>query len=96
MAVTVALMAYGSYPLFWVVTGISLIGLFELYRAVGMEKTLPAAAGYLSSVVVDILLLDDAYRLLLLWLAATLIVFMACYVIAFRAVLCDGHAVLCL
>ena len=59
MAVTTALMVYGSYPLFWVITGVSLIGLFELYRTVGMEKTPPAAIGYLSSIVVDILILDN-------------------------------------
>ena len=62
MAVTTALMVYGSYPLFWVITGVSLIGLFELYRTVGMEKTPPAAIGYLSSIVVDILILDNGYE----------------------------------
>lgn len=83
MAVTTALMVYGSYPLFWVITGVSLIGLFELYQTVGMEKTPPAAIGYLSSIVVDILILDNGYEYLLMWLTATLMVMMACYVIAF-------------
>lgn len=83
MAVTIALMVYGSYPLFWVITAISVIGLFELYRAVGMEKTAPAVIGYLSSVMVDILILDDAYSYLLMWLIFTLMVLMACYVIAY-------------
>jgi len=83
MAITIALLVYGSYPLFWVITGISAIGLFELYRTVGMEKTLPAAIGYLSGIVVDILILDDAYAYLFMWLILTLMVFMACYVIAY-------------
>lgn len=83
MAVTIALMAYGSYPLFWVITVVSLIGLFELYRAVKMEKTIPAIAGYISSIVIDILILDDAYEYLLMWLIFTLMVFMACYVIGY-------------
>jgi len=83
MAVTISLMVYGSYPLFWVVTVVSLIGLFELYRAVGMEKTLPALAGYISSIVTDILVLDDMYEYLLMWLILTLMVFMACYVISY-------------
>ncbi len=83
MAVTIALMAYGSYPLFWVITGISLIGLFELYRAVGMEKTLPAVLGYISSIVIDILILDNGYEYLLIWLVLTLIVMMASYVLAY-------------
>ena len=85
MAIAIALLVYGSYPLFWVITGISIIGLFELYRTVGMEKTVPAIAGYLSGIVTDILILDDAYNLLLMWLILTFMVMMACYVIAFPA-----------
>ena len=83
MAITIALLVYGGYPLFWVITGISLIGLFELYRTVGMEKTLPAVVGYISSVIVDILILDNYYEYLLMWLIFTLMVMMACYVIAY-------------
>lgn len=83
MAIAIALLVYGSYPLFWVITGISVIGLFELYRAVEMEKTLPALVGYISSVVIDILILDNRYEYLLMWLIATLMVMMACYVIAY-------------
>lgn len=83
MAITIALMVYGGFPLFWVITAISVVGLFELYRAVNMEKTLPAVVGYISSIVIDILILDDYYEYLLLWLIITLMVMMACYVIAY-------------
>ena len=83
MAITIALMVNGGFPLFWVITAISVIGLFELYRAVGMEKTLPAVVGYLSSIVIDILILDNYYEYLLMWLIASLMVLMACYVIAY-------------
>ncbi len=83
MAVTIALMTYGSYPLFWVITIISIIGLFELYRAVKMERTFPAAIGYISSIIIDILILDDAYGLLFMWIILTLMVLMACYVIGY-------------
>ena len=87
MAVTTALMVYGSYPLFWVITGVSLIGLFELYRTVGMEKTPPAAIGYLSSIVVDILILDNGYEYLLMWLTATLMVMLQlCFHLSLRSV----------
>lgn len=85
MAITIALMVYGSFPLFWVITAISLIGLFELYRAVKMERSFPAAVGYISSIVLDILILDNAYEYLILWLVATLMVMMTCYVIAYPA-----------
>ena len=83
MAVTIALMVYGSYPLFWVITAISLIGLYELYRTVGMEKTPPALLGYISSIVIDVLILENGYEYFLMWLIATLIVMMGCYVIAY-------------
>lgn len=83
MAIAIALMVYGSYPLFWVITAISLIGLFELYRTVGMEKTAPALLGYISSVVIDILILENGFEYLIMWMLATLIVMMATYVIAY-------------
>ncbi|MFG6328180.1 MAG: phosphatidate cytidylyltransferase [Lachnospiraceae bacterium] len=83
MAVTITLMVYGGYPLFWVITAISLIGLYELYKAVGMERTVPAMAGYISSIITDILLLKNEYEYMVMWLIFTLMVFMACYVISY-------------
>lgn len=83
MAITTALLAYGGFPLFWVITAISVIGLFELYRAVGMELSPPGIIGYMSSILLDILLLDGYYKNLVLWLVMTLMVMMACYVIAY-------------
>lgn len=83
MAIAIAVLVNGGFPLFWVITAISVIGLYELYRTVNMEKTMPAVIGYISSVVVDILILDNYYDYLLMWLIATLIVMMACYVIAY-------------
>lgn len=83
MAITIALMVYGGFPLFWVLTAVSLIGLFELYRAVGMEKSFPAMIGYISSIVMDILVLDGVYDYLILWMIVTLMVMMACYVILY-------------
>lgn len=83
MAVTITLMVYGGYPLFWVITAISLIGLYELYRAARMEKTIPALAGYISSIITDWLLLKNEYEYLLMWIIFTLMVFMACYVISY-------------
>ena len=83
VAVTIALMVNGGWPLFWVVTAISLIGLFELYRVADLHKTPPAVIGFISSVVLDILILDGYYEYLILWLILTLMVMMACYVIAY-------------
>ena len=83
MAITIALMVYGGYPLFFVITLISVIGLYELYRAVGMEKTMPALIGYISSIVTDVLILNNGFEELVMWLILTLMVLMACYVIAY-------------
>ena len=83
MAITIALMVYGGFPLFWVITAVSLIGLFELFRAVRMEKSFPAVIGYISSVVMDILILDGVYEYLILWMIVTLMVMMTCYVILY-------------
>lgn len=83
MAIAIALLTYGGFPLFWMITAISLIGLMELYRTVKMEKSAPAIIGYISGIVIDILLLDGYYNYLLFWLILTLMVMMACYVIQF-------------
>lgn len=83
MAVTITLMVYGGYPLFWVITAVSLIGLYELYKAVGMERTVPALAGYISSIITDLLLLKNEYEYLVMWIIFTLMVFMACYVVSY-------------
>lgn len=55
MIITIALMIFGGLPLFWVITLITVIGLFELYRAVKMEKTVPALIGYAASIGLDLL-----------------------------------------
>ena len=99
MAIAIASLVYGGYVLFGLITVISVIGLYELYRTVKMEKSLPAVAGYLSSIVLDILLLNRAslltdttenaikyakyHEYIILWIVLTLIVFMAMYVIAY-------------
>lgn len=83
MAITITLMICGGYPLFGVITLISLIGLFELYRTVGIEKTSPALVGYLSSIVIDILILNNKYEYLLMCIIFTLMIFMMCYVISY-------------
>lgn len=83
LAVTIALMVYGGQPLFWMITAISLIGLFELYRAVKMERSFPAVVGYISSLVLDILILGGRYDYVIFWLILTLMAMMTCYVIAY-------------
>ncbi|MCH5267957.1 MAG: phosphatidate cytidylyltransferase [Lachnospiraceae bacterium] len=83
MVITIALMIVGGAPLFGVITVISVMGLFELYRAVGMQKSMPAILGYVTSVGVDILLAQGKHEWLLMILVLSLMLMMACYVIAY-------------
>lgn len=85
MIITIALMVVGGDVLFWAITIISLIGLYELYRTVGMEKTFPAYLAYLASVGLDLSLWTGAgvngpYLPVLL---GAMMLFMLCYVVVF-------------
>lgn len=93
MVIAITFITLGGYPLFGLITVISTIGLFELYRAVEMEKTIPGVIGYLSGIGLNILLLNAqgkfgnflkvTYEQVFLWLILTFILFMFCYVIAY-------------
>lgn len=83
MIVTIALMVFGGAPLFWAISAISVIGLWELYRAVGMEKTMPAIIGYIVSIGLDCLTAQGKHEWMFMLLILTLMVMMACYVIAY-------------
>lgn len=83
MIVTIALMVIGGDVLFWAITVISLIGLYELYRTVGMENTVPAWIAYFASVCLDLVLRAEAQEYYLPVLIAAMMLFMACYVITF-------------
>lgn len=83
MIVAIALMVTGGDVLFWAITVISLIGLHELFRAVGMEYTLPAGVAYGASVALDLVLRTEAHAYYLPVLIAAMMLFMACYVISF-------------
>lgn len=83
MIVAIALMVVGGDVLFWALTVISLIGLYELYRTVGMERTVPAGIAYVASVSLDLVLRAEAHEYYLPVLIAAVMLFMACYVITF-------------
>ena len=83
MIITIALMIFGGLPLFWVITLITVIGLFELYRAVKMEKTVPALIGYAASIGLDLLLAAQKTDYVIMLLIGALLLMMDCYVIAY-------------
>lgn len=83
MAVAIALMVTGGELLFWAITVISLIGLYELYRIVGMERSLPAGIAYVSSIGLDLALRTGNQAYYLPVLIGAMMLFMACYVVSF-------------
>ena len=49
VVIAIASVIAGGYVLYGVTLVISLVGMFELYRVFGIEKTLPAALGYVAA-----------------------------------------------
>ncbi|MBR6294564.1 MAG: phosphatidate cytidylyltransferase [Lachnospiraceae bacterium] len=49
MIITILSMVFGGYVLFGVLFAITLIGLFELYRVVGVQKSAAGIVGYLAA-----------------------------------------------
>ena len=87
VAVIIGLLVLGGGVLAASLGLISLIGMFELYRTVGAEKSLVGAAGYLAGAIFYLLLFfsrDPASDSMpILFFVAFLIVLMAVYVFAF-------------
>ena len=73
----------GSWYLFGLNLMIALIGMFELYRVIHMEKTVMAYAGYIACILYYICIGAGRDEYLLLVLAAAVMAVMAVYVFAF-------------
>lgn len=82
IAVTVGVLLAGGIPLLLVNLGISLIGLFELYRVFGIEKDLLGITGYGMAVVYYFALLFMK-QINVLFLMIYLLVWMGIYVLQF-------------
>lgn len=83
MVITVAVMAAGGNVLFATVTLISLIGLFELYRTVGIHKSLMGYTAYLGSLLFDILILRNQQAGIMHLLISFLMILLIIYVLAY-------------
>ncbi len=57
MAVALTTIILGGYVLFATILAISLIGMMELYRAVGLHKTFMGFVGYTACIVLNLLIL---------------------------------------
>ncbi len=81
--ITATSLVFGGLYLFLLMLGISLIGMFELYRVYNMEKSLLGITGYISAITYYLCVYfeydEHAYTVLLL----TLIVLMAIYVFGY-------------
>lgn len=80
---TIAAIWAGHPILLGVVCILSLIGQFELYRVLKLEKSVLGIAGYVATIGYELLLLFDKENYIQVFLLAMLLVFMAIYVILY-------------
>ena len=83
MIITASSLWIGSWYLFGVCIFISLVGMMELYRVVGIHKQLIGIIGYLSAIVYYICVYFNYQQYSLLILLASLMLTMTVYVISF-------------
>ena len=83
LAIAVAAILLGGYVLFFFTAAVSLIGLFEFYRAQKMEKSMTAIAGYCGWAVLYVLLFFGISGAAAMGMAAGTIFIMSVYVFTF-------------
>lgn len=83
LAVTLFMVICGGPWLALFVAAVSVIGMFELYRVFGMEKTLPAYIGYAAALGVDAVIWFGREDLILAVLTAAFLLMMAVYVFSY-------------
>lgn len=83
MIITVAVMVLGGDVLFWTVAIVSLIGLFELYRTVGIHKSLMGYVAYLGSLCFDLFLLFQMEAWIMHLILGILMLFLILYVLSY-------------
>lgn len=83
LALTIFCILAGGYVLFAYAAVLTLIGVWELYKACGIEKTLPAAAGYAGACVFEVSLLLPLENAPLMAAALGVLLVMASYVYTF-------------
>lgn len=80
---SILIVVKGGILLFGVTALISMIGLFELYRVLGIHKRLLAVVGYGTAVAYYGILWYEGYQYITLMVIVTLMVLMALYVFTF-------------
>lgn len=83
MAIMVTAMILGGYVLFGLLFAVSLIGMYELYKVYGMEKTGAAVISYLTAVAIYACVLVDKADYRILVVLGQVLVLMVWYVIRY-------------
>lgn len=83
LALAVVLVGYGRLPLFLATLGISMIGLFEMYRVFGIEKRSLGYVGYLTVLTYYGLVWFELEQYMTLMIIASLMALLTFYVITF-------------
>lgn len=83
MVITILALVVGGPLLFGAVLAISLIGMMELYRILGAEKSLPGAIGYLACVLYQFLMYFEGEEYLFAFIIAFFLILMLSFVLAF-------------
>ena len=83
VVLAVILVGLGGVPLLLATALISLVGQFELYRALSIDHKSIAAIGYTSTVIYYLLVLFEGRAYMTTMIVGTLMVFMAAYVATF-------------
>lgn len=81
--ITISSLIYGSWYLFLLCLGISLVGMYELYKVLGLEKSLLGGCGYLAAAGYYLCVAFDGQSYEMLVLVLGLMAVMTVYVITF-------------
>lgn len=82
-AITISALVCGSWYLFLLCLGISLIGMYELYKTTGIEKSLIAGCGYLTALCYYLCMATGGEQYEILVFVLGLMAVMTVYVVTF-------------
>lgn len=83
VALAIVLVGFGGVPLLFAVTLISLVGQYELYRALSIDHKSIAFIGYAATVIYYLLVLFEGRAYMTAMIVGALMVFMTAYVATF-------------
>lgn len=83
MLITISTIVLGGNVLFATIMAISLIGLYELYKTVQLERSLLGGIGYLGGILYELLILFKLEQYTLPLLFAVILVLLTAYVFTF-------------